>query len=74
MTGSDGVLLGKGAPDSGRKKDQDTRESGTLTLPKQVDGQEIQFLYGNELERCSNYGGCSCDFRADFLRWTSRTR
>ena len=24
------------------------------------------FLYGNELERCSNYGGCSCDFRAVF--------
>ena len=42
MTGSDGVLLEK-VRRTVAEKDQDTRESGTLTLPKQVDGQEIHF-------------------------------
>ena len=42
MTGSDGALLEK-VRRTVAEKDQDTRESGTLTLPKQVDGQEIHF-------------------------------
>lgn len=42
MTGSDGALLEK-VRRTVSEKDQDTRESGTLTLPKQVDGQEIHF-------------------------------
>lgn len=42
MIGSDGALLEK-VRRTVAEKDQDTRESGTLTLPKQVDGQEIHF-------------------------------
>ena len=58
-------LIRKGAPDSGRKRsgyqrirDVNIAETGGRT--------GNTFLYGNELERCSNYGGCSCDFRAVF--------
>ena len=65
MTGSDGSVIRKGAPDSGRKRsgyqrirDVNIAETGGRT--------GNTFLYGNELERCSNYGGCSCDFRAVF--------
>lgn len=58
MTGSDGALLEK-VRRTVAEKDQDTRESGTLTLPETGGRTGNTFLYGNELERCSNYGGCS---------------
>lgn len=74
MTGSDGAFIRKGAPGQWQKKIRIPEESGTLTLPKQVERTGNTFLYGNELERCSNYGGCSCDFRAVFCAGLSRTR
>lgn len=42
MEKNGGTLLEK-VRQAVEKKDQDTRESGTLRLPKQVDGQEIHF-------------------------------